>query len=100
MFFTHISPTILCAIVTIYMVRQVYTNPALRSQVENLYNYYTGQIPAGSNTTQESEEDQPMSESPQEILQNILSGNYREQQAQQQIDGGFEAVSGSGGAYI
>ena len=41
-----------------------------------------------------------MSESPQEILQNILSGNYREQQAQQQIDGGFEAVSGSGGAYI
>ena len=44
------------SIVTIYMVRQVYTNPALRSQVENLYNYYTGQIPAGSHTTQESEE--------------------------------------------
>lgn len=88
------------SIVTIYMVRQVYTNPALRSQVENLYNYYTGQIPAGSNTTQESEEEQPMSESPQEILQNILSGNYREQKEQQQIDGGFEAVSGSGGAYI
>ena len=52
------------------------------------------------NATRESEEEQPMSESPQEILQNILSGNYREQKEQQQIDGGFEVVSGSGGAYI
>ena len=90
---------ILSSAVTIYAVRQVYTNPALRAQVEELYHYYTGQIPGITNSSSESEREQPFSESPQEILQNILSGDYGENQAQQAGPFG-DAVSGNGGVYI
>lgn len=92
---------LLTSTVTMYTVRRVYTNPALRAQVEELYRYYTGQLPGVPNDSKESEKEQPLSESPQEILQNILSGDYRENQAQMnQGDSGFETVSGNGGAYI
>ena len=89
------------SIVTIVTVRQVYTNPQLRAQVEELYHYYTGQLPGIAGSTPESEEEQPLSESPQEILQNILSGDYRENQNQaQQQDPSLETLSTNGGAYI
>ena len=44
---------VLSSLITVYAVRQVYTNPALRAQVEELYNYYTGQIPGITNKTAE-----------------------------------------------
>jgi hypothetical protein len=92
---------VLSSLITVYAVRQVYTNPALRAQVEQLYNYYTGQIPGITDKAAESEEEEPLSESPQEILQNILSGEYRENQAQQQISGSKpEGISDNGGVYI
>ncbi len=94
---------VLSSLITVYTVHQVYTNPALRAQVEELYNYYTGQLPGITAPSRESEADQPLSESPQEILQNILSGDYRENQPHQPSVGsgsGPDTVSGNGGVYI
>ena len=92
---------ILTSVITIYTIRQIYTNPALRAQVEELYHYYTGQIPGITGNTRESEDEQQLSESPQEILQNILSGEYRENQAQQNLNSvSADGISGNGGAYI
>ena len=90
----------LSSTVTVVTIRQVYTNPQLRAQVEELYRYYTGQLPGIANNSSESENEQPLSESPQEILQNILSGDYRENQANQQTSPSVETLSGNGGAYI
>ena len=39
------AAVVLSSLITVYAVHQVYTNPALRAQVEELYNYYTGQLP-------------------------------------------------------
>lgn len=92
---------VLSSLITVYAVHQVYTNPALRAQVEQLYNYYTGQIPGITDKAAESEEEEPLSESPQEILQNILSGDYRENQSHQQAPGApADAASDNGGVYI
>ena len=94
---------VLSSLITVYTVHQVYTNPALRAQVEQLYNYYTGQIPGITDKAAESEEEEPLSESPQEILQNILSGDYRENQPHQPSVGSGsdpDTVSGNGGIYI
>ena len=92
---------VLSCMITIYTIRQIYTNPSLRAQVEDLYHYYTGQIPGITGSTRESENEQPLSESPQEILQNILSGDYRENQAQQNGNSvSTDGISGNGGAYI
>ncbi len=66
---------VICSLYTVYVIRTVYNNPQLRAQVEQLYNYYTGEsIPSS-----ESEES-TQSENPQEILSDILSGKYREEQ--------------------
>ena len=101
---------VLSSLITVYAARQIYTNPQLRAQVEDLYNYYSGRLYGTQDNARESEEEQPLSESPQEILQNILSGDYRRNQSgensgrsvsqspEQQV--AAPAISGSGGAYI
>lgn len=76
---------------TWYAIRTVYNDPRLRAQVEQLYNYYTGQLsgaPESESTAQ--------SEDPQQILSDILSGKYREQQG----DADSMAVPENGGALI
>ena len=76
---------------TWYAVRTVYNNPQLRAQLEQLYNYYTGQLSGTSES-----ESSTQSEDPQQLLSDILSGKFRERQ------GGSDAVSvpGNGGATI
>ena len=76
---------------TWYAVRTVYNDPKLRAQVEQLYNYYTGQLSGQS----ESESNAPSSD-PQEILNDILSGKYRESK-----DGADSlVVPGNGGVLV
>lgn len=76
---------------TWYAIRTVYNDPQLRAQVEQLYNYYTGQL---SGTAESENETQ--SQDPQQILNDILSGKYRESK-----DGAdTAAVPGNGGAMI
>jgi hypothetical protein len=59
--------------------------------MEQLYNYYTGQISG----TRESE-GTAQSENPQEILSDILSGKYRENKEKEDS----LAVPENGGAFI
>ena len=76
---------------TWYAIRTVYRDPRLRSQVEQLYQYYTGQ----RSGTKESESTK-QSENPQEILSDILSGKYREEKGRE----GSVTVPENGGALI
>lgn len=82
---------VICCMYTWYMIRTVYNDPRLRAQVEQLYNYYTGQ----SSGAAESESN-AQSENPQQILSDILSGKYREEQK----NGSSVAVPENGGALI
>ena len=76
---------------TWYAIKTVYSDPRLRAQVEQLYNYYTGQL-----SGQAESESNAQSEDPQQILNDILSGKYREQQG----DADTFTVPGNGGAVI
>ena len=76
---------------TWYAVRTVYNDPALRAQMNQLYNYYTGQL----SRQQESESDEASGD-PQQILNDILSGKYRENKG----ESGSLAVPGNGGELI
>lgn len=82
---------VICSLYTWYAIRTVYNSPQLRAQVEQLYNYYTGQ----SLGTSESETS-AQSENPQQILSDILSGKYREEQK----NGSVAGVTGNGGEII
>ncbi len=82
---------VICSLYTWYAIRTVYNNPQLRAQVEQLYSYYTGESIASS----ESEE-AVQSENPQEILSDILSGKYREEQK----NNASSKVPGNGGEII
>ncbi len=82
---------VICSLYTVYAIRTVYNDPKLRAQVEQLYNYYSGQLSG----TAESEE-ASQSEDPQEILSDILSGKYREEQK----NGYSSDVPENGGAII
>lgn len=73
---------VICSLYTVYAIRTVYNNPQLRAQVEQLYNYYTGQ----SSGAVESESN-AQSENPQEILSDILSGKYRENKKNNSVSG-------------
>lgn len=91
-----IAAFILTSAFTTYAVRTVYKNPALRRQMEQLYEYYTGQ----SVGTQEPEAESP-SENPQQILQDILSGKYREEQGNAYVSGdGESGGTQNGGSFI
>ena len=80
-----IAAFILTSAFTTYAVRTVYKNPALRRQMEQLYEYYTGQ----SVGTQE------------QILQDILSGKYREEQGNAYVSGdGESGGTQNGGSFI
>lgn len=85
------AAVIFCSLYTWYAIRTVYRDPRLRSQVEQLYNYYTGQLSG----TQESES-AAQSENPQEILSDILSGKYREEKGKEDS----VTVPENGGAFI
>ena len=85
------AAVIFSCLYTWYAIRTVYRDPRLRSQMEQLYNYYTGQISG----TRESE-GTAQSENPQEILSDILSGKYRENKEKE----GSLAVPENGGAFI
>ena len=76
---------------TWYAIRTVYNDPNLRAQVEQLYNYYSGQL-----SGQSESETNGQSSDPQQILNDILSGKYREQQG----DADTFTVPGNGGAVI
>ncbi len=76
------AAAIVCSLYTWYAIRTVYNDPRLRSQVEQLYNYYTGQ----AEDSKESEQG-AQSENPQEILSDILSGKYREDQKNAAVSG-------------
>ena len=82
---------VISCLYTWYAVRTVYSDPQLRSQVEQLYNYYTGQL-----TGQQESESNAASSDPQQILNDILSGKYRESKG----DADMIAVPGNGGALI
>ena len=78
---------------TWYAIRTVYSDPNLRAQVEQLYNYYSGQLsgqPESESTAQSETAD------PQQILNDILSGKYRESKG----DADSVTVPGNGGALI
>lgn len=85
------AAVIFTSLYTWYAVRTVYRDPRLRSQVEQLYNYYTGQI-----SGQAESESNAQSEDPQQILSDILSGKYREQKGENST----VTVPGNGGALI
>ena len=85
------AAVIFTSLYTWYAVRTVYRDPRLRSQVEQLYNYYTGQI-----SGQAESESNAQSEDPQQILSDILSGKYREQKG----ENSNVTVPGNGGALI
>jgi hypothetical protein len=85
------AAVIFSCLYTWYAIRTVYRDPRLRSQMEQLYNYYTGQISG----TRESE-GTAQSENPQEILSDILSGKYRENKEKEDS----LAVPENGGAFI
>ena len=82
---------VITCLYTWYAVRTVYKDPRLRAQVEQLYNYYTGQL-----TGQQESESNAASGDPQQILNDILSGKYRESKG----DADTIAVAGNGGAMI
>ncbi len=112
----------LSAAITGYSVYSVMTDPALRREFEKLYVYYTGQefpFPSESGSGFSSgSPDASLSEDPQTLIQDILSGNYRKKNdslkeaadsgssADSSIDGllnnsaGGSSVSGKGGNYI
>jgi hypothetical protein len=85
------AAVIFSCLYTWYAIRTVYRDPRLRAQMEQLYNYYTGQISG----TRESE-GTAQSENPQEILSDILSGKYRENKEKEDS----LAVPENGGAFI
>ena len=85
------SAMVITCLYTWYAVRTVYNDPRLRAQVEQLYNYYTGQL-----TGQQESESNAASGDPQQILNDILSGKYRESKG----DADTIAVAGNGGAMI
>ncbi len=66
---------VICSMYTYYMIRTVYNDPQLRAQVEQLYGYYSGQLSGAAES-----EGGTQTEDPQEILSDILSGKYREEQ--------------------
>ena len=76
---------------TWYAIKTVYSDPRLRAQVEQLYNYYTGQL-----SGQAESESNAQSEDPQQILNDILSGKYREGKSGSDAS----AIPGNGGALI
>ena len=76
---------------TWYAIRTVYNDPRLRAQVEQLYNYYSGQL-----SGQSESESSSRSGDPQQILNDILSGKYREQKGESDPI----SVPGNGGAVI
>ena len=76
---------------TWYAIKTVYSDPRLRAQVEQLYNYYTGQL-----SGQAESESNAQSEDPQQILNDILSGKYREGKSGSDAP----AIPGNGGALI
>ena len=82
---------VITCLYTWYAIRTVYNDPRLRAQVEQLYNYYTGQI-----SGQQESETGSQSGDPQQILNDILSGRYRENKS------GSDSVviPGNGGAQI
>lgn len=82
---------VITSLYTWYAVRTVYNDPQLRAQVEQLYNYYTGQL-----SGQQESESTEQSGDPQQILNDILSGKYRENQG----ESGYAAVSENGGELI
>ena len=82
---------IITCLYTWYAIRTVYNDPRLRAQVEQLYNYYSGQL-----SGQPESESNAQSSDPQQILNDILSGKYRENKS-----GSDSAViPGNGGALI
>jgi hypothetical protein len=85
------AAVIISCMYTWYAIRTVYQDPRLRAQVEQLYNYYTGQLSG----TKESEST-AQSENPQEILSDILSGKYRESKDK----GNTVSIPKNGGAFI
>ena len=76
---------------TWYAIRTVYSDPRLRAQVEQLYNYYTGQLSGASES-----ESAAKSEDPQQLISDILSGKYREEQG----NASSSSVPENGGAFI
>ena len=64
---------------TWYAVRMVYNSPELRAQVQQLYDYYTGNTQSPSSESGENTED------PQQLLRDILSGDYRARQQEGQL---------------
>ena len=76
---------------TWYAIRTVYSDPRLRAQVEQLYNYYTGQLSGASES-----ESAAKSEDPQQLIIDILSGKYREEQG----NASSSSVPENGGAFI
>ena len=64
---------------TWYAVSTVYKSPELRAQVQQLYDYYTG------NTQSPSSESGETAEDPQQLLHDILSGDYRARQQEGQL---------------
>ena len=78
---------------TWYAIRTVYNDPRLRAQVEQLYNYYTGQL---SGQAESENAAQSETADPQQLLNDILSGKYRESKGEADA----LSVPGNGGALI
>ena len=97
----------LSAAVTGYSVYTVMTDPQLRREFEKLYVYYTGQefpFPAESGSGASSgTPDSALSQDPQDLIQDILSGSYRKEKRSSgstAADSGGSGNSGSAGDSI
>ncbi len=88
-----IAAAVFSCLFTWYAIRTVYKDPALRAQVQQIYNYYTGQISGNAES-----EGTSSSENPQDLIRDILSGDYRENQ--QAAPSGDTFIPENGGALI
>ena len=80
---------ILTTVVTSVSVYTVMHNPELREQIEQLYNYYTDPSSA-------SDSSDGNSASGQDLIREILSGEYRENKQNSSDTGSSSSASGSG----
>ncbi|MCR5161898.1 MAG: hypothetical protein K6C06_09020 [Lachnospiraceae bacterium] len=91
--FAGVAAAIISCVFTWYMFRTVYNDPQLRRQVEQLYDYYSGQFSAS-----EDSGDTSGTEDPQALISDILSGRFRENQKSGSAS--KDAIPENGGSFI
>lgn len=105
---TGVTAAVLSASITGYAVYYVMHDPAMRAQIENMYDYYLDPD-ASSNAGSPDVQD------PEELIREIISGEYRNKQNQDSSSAGAEgsgygdslsdssqpqAAAGNGGSYV